>query len=66
MEERQQQAEHFLSFKSQQAFKQIENFTEHYQLIKPLGAGAFGEVQLGEHKKSKVPCAIKIIKKKSL
>lgn len=35
-------------------------------MIKKLGAGAFGEVVLGEHNKSKVPCAIKIIKKKSL
>ena len=34
--------------------------------MKELGSGAFGTVQLGEHKHSGVPCAIKIIKKSSL
>ena len=62
-EERVKQAEHFLSFKTTQAFKNIENFSDHYDIVRPLGAGAFGEVCLGEHKKSNVPCAIKIIRK---
>ena len=66
LEERQQQAEHFLSFKTHASFKHVENFAEHYNVIRPLGAGAFGEVCLGEHKKSQVPCAIKIIRKQSL
>ena len=65
-EERVKQAEHFLSFKTTQAFKNIENFSDQYDIVRPLGAGAFGEVCLGEHKKSNVPCAIKIIRKQSL
>ena len=60
------QAQHFLSYKEQRAFKHIQNFTDHYQLIKEIGNGAFGSVHLGKHKKSDVPCAIKKITKRSL
>lgn len=41
-------------------------FTDHYRLKKELGSGAFGSVKLGEHRLSKVPCAIKIVKKSKL
>lgn len=41
-------------------------FTDHYRLKKELGCGAFGSVKLGEHRLSKVPCAIKIVKKSKL
>ena len=65
-EEKKVQADHFLSFKNQRSFHKVECFTDHYKLMKELGSGAFGTVQLGEHKHSGVPCAIKIIKKSSL
>ena len=61
-----EQAQHFLSYKEQRAFKQIENFMDHYEVKREIGSGAFGSVKLGKHKKSNVPCAIKIISKKSL
>ena len=65
-EERKAQAEHFLSFKNNRSFKQVANFREHYIVKKDIGSGAFGSVHLGEHRKSGVPCAIKIIRKSSL
>ena len=64
--ERQKQAEHFLSFKNQRSFKFVESFRAFYSLRNEIGTGAFGSVQLGMHRKSKVPCAIKIIRKSSL
>ena len=64
--QKREQAEHFLSYKEQRAFKPIENFTDHYQLIKEIGSGAFGSVHFGKHKMSNVPCAIKKITKRSL
>ena len=39
---------------------------DHYVKIKEIGSGAFGSVMLGKHKKSGVPCAIKVIRKSSL
>ena len=47
-------------------FKQVERFDRLYYMRQELGAGAFGTVHLGEHQKTGVPCAIKIIKKQSL
>ena len=38
----------------------------HYEVKKEIGSGAFGAVKLGMHKKSGVPCAIKVIRKSSL
>ena len=64
--ERQDQAEHILSFKTQRAFKTVERFAEHYKIVKEIGNGSFGSVKLGKHRKSDVPCAIKVIKKSSL
>ena len=61
--ERKEQTERFLHFKNARAFKQVEKFTDIYSLRKELGAGQFGSVRLGKHRKSGVPCAIKIIKK---
>lgn len=58
--------DHFLSFQSQKSFKTIDKLTDHYKVQKELGSGAFGSVRLGMHKKSGVPCAIKIIRKQSL
>ena len=66
VQERDEQAEHFLSFMSVKGFKKIERFTEHYSVRKELGAGAFGSVKLGKHRRSDVPCAIKIIHKTKL
>lgn len=66
VEQRLQQAEHFLSFKNQRAFKTVEKFTDHYRITREIGSGAFGSVKLGQHKKSQVPCAIKVIRKTSL
>jgi len=64
--QKQQQADHFLSFKSQRSFKTIDSFIDHYSVRRELGSGAFGSVKLGTHKKSGVLCAIKIINKRSL
>jgi calcium-dependent protein kinase len=47
-------------------FKTVASFPKLYSLKKELGTGAFGSVKLGLHRKTKIPCAIKIIKKESL
>ena len=47
-------------------FKKTERFTEQYSVRKELGSGAFGSVKLGKHRRSDVPCAIKIIYKTKL
>ena len=39
---------------------------QYYDVKKEIGSGSFGSVKLGTHKKSGVPCAIKIIRKSSL
>lgn len=44
----------------------MHKFTDFYRISKELGSGAFGTVKLGSHRRSGVPCAIKIIKKESL
>ena len=64
--EKQEQAQNFLSFKEHQQFKKIEKFLEIYSKRKEIGTGAFGSVFLGLHRKTKMPCAIKTIKKTSL
>ena len=64
--ERDQQAEHVISFMTVRGFKKVERFTEHYSVRKELGSGAFGSVKLGKHRRSEVPCAIKIIYKTKL
>ena len=66
MHERKTQAEHFLSYKQKAAFKTVARFPEHYQVSREIGNGSFGSVKLGKHRKSGVPCAIKIVKKESL
>lgn len=66
MGEKKIQSDHFLSFKTQQAFKTVTHLTDHYTLVEELGSGAFGSVHLAKHKKSDVPCAVKVIRKKSL
>ena len=38
----------------------------HYEVRREIGSGAFGAVKLGKHRKSGVPCAIKVIRKSSL
>ena len=52
-----------LSFKERKAFKSVGRLGEHYRIRRELGAGNFGSVKLGEHVRSGVTCAIKIIKK---
>ena len=47
-------------------FKQTDSFAQHYKINRQLGAGAFGTVKAGFHRRSKMPCAIKIIKKEKL
>ena len=64
--EREEQTARFLNFKSAKAFKQVERFKDLYETKKQLGQGSFGQVRLGMHRKSGVPCAIKIIKKSLL
>jgi len=64
--ERAEQSANFLNFKNKMKFKTVNRFHEHYQLMKELGAGAFGTVKIGKHRKTQMPCAIKIIKKESL
>ena len=64
--ERKEQTERFLNFKAAKAFKKVERFTDLYKIQKELGNGSFGSVRLGQHRKSGVPCAIKIIKKSLL
>ena len=64
--EREEQTARFLNFKSAKAFKQVERFKDLYETKKQLGQGSFGQVRLGTHRKSGVPCAIKIIKKSLL
>lgn len=64
--ERKALTERFLNVKQYSSFKTVEKFSNHYKLNKELGSGAFGTVKLGQHRKSGVTCAIKIIKKKSL
>ena len=62
----QQQQAHFLTFKEQMKFKEVKRFHEHYSLKKEIGSGAFGTVKIGEHRRTRMPCAIKIIRKESL
>ena len=64
--EKKQIQNHFLTFKEQMKFKQTDSFAQHYKISKQLGAGAFGTVKAGFHRRSKMPCAIKIIKKEKL
>ena len=64
--EKQEQAEHFLTFKDKMSFKTVSRFHEHYSKRKEIGSGAFGTVHIGMHRKTNLPCAIKTIKKESL
>ena len=52
-----------LNFKDFQGLKPISDIKERYRLGESLGAGQFGEVRLGQHRKAKVRCAIKKIRK---
>ena len=47
-------------------FKNVESFSQHYKQQRVLGKGAFGTVMSGKHRRSGMPCAIKIIKKEKL
>ena len=60
------QHSHIIGFITQKKFKRVENFQEHYQLLEKLGSGGFGTVHSGLHRRSNVPCAIKVIEKESL
>ena len=55
-----------LDFKESMKFKKVKRFDQFYIIRQELGAGAFGSVKLGEHCKTHMACAIKIIKKQSL
>ena len=55
-----------ISFKGAMKFKKVARFVEHYSKRKEIGAGAFGSVHIGQHRKSGVACAIKTIKKSDL
>ena len=55
-----------LSSKEAMKFKKVDRFDQLYFMRQELGAGAFGTVHLGEHRKTGVPCAIKIIRKENL
>lgn len=60
------QHDKFLTFKSAMKFKQIQSFAKQYRVSKELGKGNFGVVKIGQHRRSGMPCAVKIIKKQSL
>ena len=67
MVERENDIERFIEAKdSNKKFRQVEKFSEHYKLGKELGRGTFGVVKIGTHRKSGVPCAIKIVTKEKL
>ena len=55
-----------LGYKTAMKFKQVTRIAEIYKMTQTLGAGAFGSVKLGLHRKTKMPCAIKIIRKANL
>ena len=55
-----------LTFKDFKGFKTVKDIHEHYRFYKALGKGSFGEVLCAEHIKAKVPCAVKVIRKKSI
>jgi len=57
--------ERSLSFKNYKGFKHVENIS-HYKIGKELGHGSFGSVYYAKNKDTKVPVAIKIIKKSKL
>ena len=65
-QQRKQNLETFMSMKTAKKFKKVERFSDHYSLLKEIGAGAFGSVKLGRHKATQQPCAVKIIRKSSL
>ena len=60
------QQSHFVSFKQQMKFKKIRRLDDHYETLEKLGAGSFGTVKVGKHKRSGMRCAIKTIRKSSL
>jgi serine/threonine protein kinase len=65
-----------ISFKDFKGFKRLgaqregelkkEDIHDHYKFYKVLGKGSFGEVLLASHIKAKVPCAVKVVRKKSI
>lgn len=55
-----------LSFKDFKGFKRVTDIHDHYKFFKALGKGSFGEVLSAEHIRAKVPCAVKVIRKKNI
>jgi calcium-dependent protein kinase len=55
-----------MTFEKYKSFKWINNIQEHYKVGKELGSGSFGSVYATENIQTKVPAAIKIIKKNKL
>lgn len=55
-----------ITFDSYRKFKWINHIEEHYVLGKELGHGSFGSVYKTENQQTKVPAAIKVIKKAKL
>lgn len=55
-----------MTFENYKSFKFVKNIKEHYTIGKELGSGSFGSVYMTEHNQTKVPAAIKVIKKAKL
>ena len=57
------QYDRFLNIKSAKKFRFVHNFAKHYRVSKKLGEGNFGVVKIGCHRRTGMPCAVKVIKK---
>ena len=58
--------EKVLSENERITLKKVIQFSDHYSVETDLGVGSYGTVKVGQHKKTGMRCAIKIIKKESV